>query len=133
MPLAPPAKMPGRNMPDGGVERRPGLDRSRLGRILGLLGSNHDGEALAAARMAERMRRDAGLTWPEIVEPAPPPAAEWADEVEADPIAFCFGRSEALTHWEIDFLRSIRRQSYPLTGKQTRVLRRLVAKCWAAP
>jgi hypothetical protein len=121
-----------RVMGGGGVERRPGLNRHRLARVLGLLGSAHDGEALAAARTAERMRRDAGATWREIVEPATP-AAEWADEVEADPTGFCLDRSELLTDWERHFLFSVRRQSYPLTTKQIRVLRRIVGKCWGSP
>jgi hypothetical protein len=42
------------------------LDRGRLAKLLGMLGSEHDGEALAAARQVERLRTEAGLTWAEI-------------------------------------------------------------------
>jgi hypothetical protein len=42
-------------------------DEAQLIKILGLLGSDHDGEALAAARLAEKERRKRGLTWGEIV------------------------------------------------------------------
>ena len=45
------------------------LDRDRLARVLGMLGSAHDGEIIAAARQAERLRADAGLTWTDIVIP----------------------------------------------------------------
>ncbi len=41
---------------------------ARLVRVLGMMGSEHDGEALAAARAAERTRREKGLTWADIVK-----------------------------------------------------------------
>ena len=43
------------------------LDRDRIARVLGMLGSAHDGEVIAAARQAERLRAAAGLTWADIV------------------------------------------------------------------
>ncbi len=39
------------------------VDRRRLARVCGLFGSEHDGEALAAARQAEKIRKKLGLTW----------------------------------------------------------------------
>jgi hypothetical protein len=118
---------------DAVLERAPGrLDRDRLARILGMLGSAHDGEVLAAARTAERIRRDAGSTWAEILQPVPPLAAAAEAEIDADPIGFCLGHAELLTDWERRFLISIRRQDYPLTGRQLGVLRKLVGKCWGA-
>lgn len=39
------------------------LDRTRLGRVLAMIGSSFDGEALAAARRANEMIKAAGLTW----------------------------------------------------------------------
>jgi len=33
------------------------VDLQRLARVCGLLGSDHDGEALAAARQAEKVRK----------------------------------------------------------------------------
>ena len=58
-------------------------DRARLAAILGMLGSEFEGEQASAARQAEAFRKRHGLTWeqmlatppPEIVEvvmPAPP-------------------------------------------------------------
>ena len=63
-------------MADGGPEP---LDRTRLEKLLGLLGSPHDGEALAAARKADALVRAARLTWREVLAgPAtlPPGATE---------------------------------------------------------
>jgi hypothetical protein len=48
------------------------LDRDRLAKLLGLLGSDHDGEVTAAARQAEHLRRAAKLTWSEILSTAGP-------------------------------------------------------------
>lgn len=43
------------------------LDRRRLARCLGLLGSDHDGEVLAAARRAYALLRSSGMTWEDVV------------------------------------------------------------------
>lgn len=55
-------------------------ERRRLARLLGMVGSSHDGEALNAARLADRMVRDAGLTWHEVLadhdSATPPPRQE---------------------------------------------------------
>jgi hypothetical protein len=40
---------------------------STLARVLGMLGSSHDGEALAAARKAEEIRRGMGKTWQQLL------------------------------------------------------------------
>jgi hypothetical protein len=44
----------------------------RLVRLLGMLGSTHDGEVANAGRMADRLIREHGLTWPQIIAPTPP-------------------------------------------------------------
>ena len=46
------------------------IDREKLARILGMMGSSHDGEVLAAARAAEQLRSSAGLMWSDILRPA---------------------------------------------------------------
>lgn len=43
------------------------IDRHRLSRLLGMMGSNADGEALNAARAADRLVRQHGLTWPDVI------------------------------------------------------------------
>src|SRR5438046_480259 len=106
------------------------LDRDRLAKLLGMLGSAHDGEALAAARQAERLRADAGLTWHEIVIPAlpsPRPQRRGAMTL-GQAIQFVLDHEDALTAWESDFARSIQRQSSPLSPKQIGIIERLVEK-----
>lgn len=55
------------------------LQVDRLAAVLGMLGSDHDGEVLAAARHAERLRRQANVAWADILRgpvpasPQPPP------------------------------------------------------------
>jgi hypothetical protein len=100
------------------------IDRDRLSKLLGLLGSDHDGEVINAARAADRLVRDSGLRWPDIAMPAPPPPRGY----RFDPIRFCLAQPPALTDWEERFLHSIKRQSYRLTPKQFGVLERIVQK-----
>ena len=42
-------------------------DRDRLTRLLGMLGSDFDGEVLNAARLADRLVREQGITWFDIL------------------------------------------------------------------
>jgi hypothetical protein len=44
------------------------VDRERLAMILGMLGSAHNGEVVNAARLAVRMLKEAGLSWPELLD-----------------------------------------------------------------
>lgn len=39
----------------------------RLIKLLGMIGSDHDGEALNAARLADKLLRDAGMTWADVI------------------------------------------------------------------
>jgi hypothetical protein len=48
-------------------------DQRRLIHFLGMTGSMFDGEALTAARMANRTLKTAGATWADIVAPQPAP------------------------------------------------------------
>lgn len=43
--------------------------RLRLTRLLGMLGSDHDGEVVNAARIADRLVRENGLTWDDVIAP----------------------------------------------------------------
>ena len=104
------------------------LDRDRLARVLGMLGSAHDGEVVAAARQAERLRADAGLTWNDIVIPRLPAPKRQNVASVADAIAFVLRHQTALTEWELSFAESIRQARYRLSEKQIEVLKRLVQK-----
>jgi hypothetical protein len=46
------------------------LDRRRLAKVLGLTGSAHEGEALAAARKANELIVAARMTWDAVVQPS---------------------------------------------------------------
>jgi len=54
--------------------------RERLAKLLGMVGSNSDAEALIAARLADRLVRDLSVTWFDVVAtpalPPPEPARE---------------------------------------------------------
>lgn len=45
------------------------LNRTTLVKVLEILASNHADEALAAAKLASTMVREAGLTWDEVLAP----------------------------------------------------------------
>jgi hypothetical protein len=109
------------------------VDRHRLARVCGLLGSDHDGEALAAARQAEKIRKKLGLTWEELLVPptrqraADPPPEELTDWRSA--CHFCLERSRLLTRWELNFVATVARYQKPPSAKQLIILHRLVARC----
>jgi hypothetical protein len=108
----------------------------RLAKLLGMLGSSHDGERASAALKADQLVRQHGMTWRDLVfrviAPAlpPPPPRVWLERgnLTPDVALMCLAWTDPLTGWEIEFLRSIggRRR---LTDKQKSVLRRIVEKC----
>ena len=109
------------------------VDLRRLARVYGLLGSDHDGEALAAAWQAEKIRKKIGLTWDELLvppirqraaDPAPDDLTDWRWACH-----FCLERSRSLTRWKLDFVATVARYTKPPSAKQLRILRRLVARC----
>jgi hypothetical protein len=106
---------------------------AKLAKVLGMLGSDYDGEIAAAGRRANAMVRSAGLTWDEVLAaPALPPPSRpprrWRMGVShTDTAALCLQWPEVLTDWEADFCRSVvgRRR---VSDKQAAVLARIVAK-----
>jgi hypothetical protein len=105
------------------------LDRDKLVKTLGMLGSAHDGEVAAAGRTADRLIRQAGLRWPDIIPPRlSPPRRSGEIETIEDAIAFVLAQAEALSEWEFNFAQSIAKQRRPLSPKQHAVLERLVIK-----
>jgi len=92
--------------------------------VLGMVGSDHDGEVLAAARRAEAARAQARMTWPELLGVLP----------AADPhdlIIWCLDRAECLTAWQHEFLLSLRGFTV-ISPKQRAILDRIAAKIEAA-
>ena len=68
------------------------FNRATLAKVLEILDSSHAGEALAAAKLASAMVREAGLTWDDVLAPEirgqalPAPAA--AREIGAGPFGY---------------------------------------------
>lgn len=79
-------------------------DRSTIAKLLGLVGSHHDGEALSAARKAHELLRAKGGTWGEVL-------GLEASTPEADHIARArelLGKGRGIcTRWEMQFLRGV--------------------------
>ena len=108
---------------------------AKLVKVLGMLGSAHDGEVAAAGRRADAMVKGAGLSWDEVIAPAAPrpeqpqrPQRRWRRPTSpSDTAALCLQWPEVLTDWETNFCRSIvgRRR---ISAKQTVVLERLARK-----
>jgi len=109
----------------------PTLDRERLAKLCGLFGSDHPGERANAAAMADSLLRQAGLRWPDVILPAPPPTPR-REPARSDlwwVVQFCVEHPCALTDWEIGFVANLSRRQAPLTEKQSATLQRIVAKC----
>jgi hypothetical protein len=46
------------------------LDLKKLGRVIAMVGSSHEGKALTALRLANRMLRNAEMRWEDLLSPA---------------------------------------------------------------
>ena len=109
----------------------PAADRAKLGKLLGLLGSDHPGERDAAGLAAHRLITRAGLTWPQVIKPpaverALPELGTWRQTVVE-----CLAQPGSLRPWEVGFLRDLPgfrrlsvKQRYVLKEIADRVLRR---------
>jgi hypothetical protein len=107
-------------------------ERARLIALLGLLGSEHDGERASAAAFASRFVRERRLTWHDVVLPnaaapvTPPQPASWRTVV-----AECRARPDSLTAWEQTFLGGLDR--FPnLSVKQRAALDRIATRLGVA-
>ena len=127
-----------------------------LTKILGMTGSEHDGEALAALRKAQGMMREAKVTWADLLKapsqssssgyqqqqgsknyyqppppppPRPPPPPPVDDVVERA-FALMDEFPEKLTEWEEDFLlsRSEYEWSDYMSDKQRAIMERLATR-----
>ena len=83
--------------------------------------SNHDGEALAAARQAEKIHKKVGLTWGELLvsptrqkskDPPPEDLTDWRWACH-----FCLECYQWLTRWELDFVATVARYQKPPSAK----------------
>ena len=98
----------------------------RLAKLCGMFGSNHAGERASAAAKANKLVRDQGLTWPEIIASSIKPRSSIAEQ-----IGFAVANIGALSMWERGFLYSINGQRR-LSPKKLAVLHEIVAKIQGA-
>jgi hypothetical protein len=112
------------------------IDRTRLIKLLGMLGSVHDGERSSAAALADKLVRAAGLTWSDVILPIKPaePARKprsWDQEPEQDDwrdiAEACAECAARLTKWERRFLDTLLGQHW-ISTKQRAVLDRIAEK-----
>jgi hypothetical protein len=108
----------------------------RLTKLLGMLGSDHDGERASAALKADQLIRSRGLTWQQILLRD---NFDTAVEVDAhdvsvkEQINFCLDHGcDIVTAWEWGFLNGIRDWPNSLTAKQRKKLEQLFRKVKAA-
>ena len=93
--------------------------KNRLVKLLGMLGSDHDGERANAAHAADKLLRQNGLTWREWIEGRQKPREpEPAGVGILDAIERCLGCPEMLNEWERRFLGDVRARAPDLTEKQ---------------
>jgi hypothetical protein len=91
----------------------------RLIKLLGMLGSAHDGERAAAGLKAHELVKRHGLTWADVLHPPDNdarnlgPAMGWHAQRE-----FCLQRRARLSAKEQAFLRNLATWRGPLTERQ---------------
>ena len=88
-------------------------------KLLGLLGSDHDGERATAGAKADALVRKLGLTWADVIVLPAPRRASSISATDAQQMAsYCHRHYALLTGREFDFIRSIRRWHGDLTERQ---------------
>lgn len=100
--------------------------RAKLVNILGMLGSDFDGERASAGLLASRLLKHHGLRWDDLIPPAVGQIAEQSDHDVGSDLNLCLRHNAMLTDWERSFcvsLTTVRR----LSPKQIGVLQRIAA------
>ena len=92
----------------------------RLTKVCGMFGSDHEGERAAAASVADRLLRQHGLSWADVLW-AKPSRSTTEDQID---FVLCHGEG-ILDPWQEGFLRGIQGRQF-LTKKQLRKLEELV-------
>lgn len=90
-------------------------ERDKLVGLLGLLGSDFDGERATAAAMASRFIRERRLTWDDVIgtpAPLPPPprpssGAPDCPALRAADVRLVLANVVLLTEWEATFVASV--------------------------
>lgn len=103
---------------------------TRLAKVCGLLGSDHDGERSAAALKATAILRSAGMTWSDLFaapSQAAPHGSSTASGSHVARVARILRSAGLLTPWEVSFLSSLR-QRRSLSPRQAELLAEIEAK-----
>jgi hypothetical protein len=113
------------------------FDLDKLAKVCGMLGSTSDNEALVAARAADRMVRDAGLSWQAILVPEIPQPAQREsplDPIQTRQVANWVRRNFAarLSERERSFIETMSRWQGRPTAKQQKWLRDIASRFEAA-
>lgn len=108
-------------------------DLFKISKLLSLLGSNHDGEALAAGRMAHKILLDRGVTFDDLLlgfgdHSSTRYATNTPTGDQAEMIQACLDNEDLLSPWETNFMRGCWQWlegGAGLTPKQTVTLQRI--------
>jgi len=97
----------------------------RLSRILGMLGSAHEGERAAAAVAADRIIREMGTTWDVLLDPNRPSGEgvvvrRWVD-IFHDPAAAAESRMRQLRRENADLRKEVVRLRRLLDARNQRI------------
>ncbi|UEM08225.1 hypothetical protein JL101_036400 (plasmid) [Skermanella rosea] len=109
------------------------LDRAladRLAKLLGMTGSDYDGEALAAARKANALLKTAGLTWADVIDQGAAQPTGWREPRDwREAVLVCLDLPGVpLSDWDRRFLHSIATRP-TLSDRQAAQLDRIVSAC----
>jgi hypothetical protein len=113
-------------------------DREKFVRIIGMTASKFDAEALAALRLANRMLRQHGMTWRDVVGLAPEP--EHVDDPRqgdfdvlhdwpsrwSDAVAYCATNADALNEASAVLIEQLAHYQITPSERQLAWLRRCV-------
>jgi hypothetical protein len=92
----------------------------RLAKLLGMIGSHHDGEVLAAARKADQCIRQLGLTWGDVIQVTTDGSSsgDWQHMARA-----CRAQAHRPSAREFDFINNIAMARFEPSPKQAAWLR----------
>ena len=92
----------------------------KLVKVLGMLGSHHAGERASAGLQADRLVRERGLTWHQVIVAAPPIAP--ADEPEPvgwrQKVQFCWQNRDRLSPKNREFIGAMMGWTKDVSSRQ---------------
>ena len=109
----------------------------RLAKLLGMTGSDHDGECLNAIRLANRVLAENKLTWHEAFQPAlpEPEQPKWSRQSDwhfrgtwQDAVRFADRYLYSLPPKEREFIRQLSDYTHAPTEKQQKWLKDIVER-----